>query len=75
MKKLKSWLALIKVADWIINYQKWQYIYKEVYFILKINCLIILNQKKKKKLLNNNNNNNNNNNLLLTKICYKNIVN
>ena len=35
LKKLSVWLALIKVAVWGINYQKWQCIYKGVYFILK----------------------------------------
>ena len=35
LKKLSVWLALIKVAVWGVNYQKWQCIYKEVYFILK----------------------------------------
>ena len=34
MKKLSVWLALIKVAVWEINYQKWQCIYKGIYFIL-----------------------------------------
>ena len=34
LKKLSVWLALIKVAVWGINYQKWQCIYKGVYFIL-----------------------------------------
>ena len=48
LKKLSVYPALIKVAVWIINYQKEEYLYKGVYFILKINCLIILTQKKKK---------------------------
>ena len=34
MKKLSIWLALIKVTVWGINYQKGQYIYKGIYFIL-----------------------------------------
>ena len=29
LKKLSVWLALIKVAVWVINYQKRQDIYKE----------------------------------------------
>ena len=33
-KKLSVWLTLIKVAVWIVNYQKGQCIYKGVYFIL-----------------------------------------
>ena len=35
LKKLNVWLTLIKMAIWEINYQKWQCIYKGVYFILK----------------------------------------
>ena len=35
LKKLSVWLTLIKMAIWEINYQKWQCIYKGVYFILK----------------------------------------
>ena len=35
LKKLSVWLAFIKVAVWVINYQKGQCIYKGVYFILK----------------------------------------
>ena len=35
LKKLSVWLAFIKVAVWEVNYQKWQCIYKRVYFILK----------------------------------------
>ena len=35
MKKLNIWLALIKVEVWVINYQKWQYIYiKELLFLI-----------------------------------------
>ena len=34
LKKLNVWLALIKVTVWGINYQKWQCIYKGLYFIL-----------------------------------------
>ena len=34
LKKLNVWLALIKVADWRINYQKGQCIYKGIYFIV-----------------------------------------
>ena len=35
LKKLIVLLALIKVAIGVVNYQKRQYIYKWVYFILK----------------------------------------
>ena len=30
LKKLSVWLALIKVAVWRVNYQKWQCIYKSI---------------------------------------------
>ena len=35
LKKLSVWLVFIKVMVWVVNYQKRQCIYKEVYFILK----------------------------------------
>ena len=35
LKKLSVWLVLIKVAIWVVNYQKGQCIHKWVYFILK----------------------------------------
>ena len=32
---MNIWLALIKVEIWVINYQKWQYIYiKELLFLI-----------------------------------------
>ena len=44
LKKLSVWLTLIKVMVWVINYQKWLYIYiyKEVYFILSVNFVLLI---------------------------------
>jgi len=42
LKKLSVLPALIKVAVLVVNYQKEQRIYKEVYFILSINFLIVI---------------------------------
>ena len=38
LKKLSVWLALIKVAVWVINYQKEQCIYKRIDFCKDTIC-------------------------------------
>ena len=37
LKKLNVWLTLIKVEVWVVNFQKWQYIYiyiKELFVLI-----------------------------------------
>ena len=35
LKKLNVWLTLIKIEVWVVNFQKWQYIYiKELLFLI-----------------------------------------